>query len=80
MLASGLDTRLHTLNRPDFIRANGTNDDFALARYDPDGNLDLTFGTQGKVVTPMPANDDRNAAEDIVLDRHNRIVATVPLT
>lgn len=54
---------------------NGTNNDFALARYDSDGNLDLTFGTDGKVLTPMPANDDGNTAEDIVLDAENRIVA-----
>src|SRR5262249_2754285 len=30
---------------------NGTNDDFALARYNTDGSLDSTFGTGGKVTT-----------------------------
>jgi hypothetical protein len=28
-----------------------SNDDFALARYNSDGILDSTFGTNGKVIT-----------------------------
>src|SRR6266705_1516243 len=34
--------------------------DFALARYNPDGRLDLTFGVSGKVVTDL-GNVDNNA-------------------
>ena len=30
---------------------NGTNDDFALVRYDSTGILDNTFGAAGKVIT-----------------------------
>ncbi|MFZ5538249.1 MAG: WD40 repeat domain-containing protein [Pseudomonadota bacterium] len=38
--------------------ANGTTDDFALARYNADGSLDTTFGTGGKVVTAIGAGND----------------------
>ncbi len=30
-----------------------TGSDFALARYNPDGTLDTTFGSGGKVTTPI---------------------------
>jgi uncharacterized delta-60 repeat protein len=36
---------------------NGTGT-FALARYNRDGSLDPSFGTGGKVSTPVPAGDD----------------------
>src|SRR5207253_383726 len=32
---------------------DGSNQDFALVRYSPDGNLDGSFGTGGKVITPV---------------------------
>jgi uncharacterized delta-60 repeat protein len=35
----------------------GRGSDFALARYLPDGQLDPTFGSGGKVVTPVPGED-----------------------
>jgi uncharacterized delta-60 repeat protein len=38
---------------------NGTDDDFALARYNPDGSLDTTFDGDGKVTTPIGSGDDR---------------------
>ena len=37
---------------------NGSNYDFALARYDASGTLDAGFGSGGKVVTPIGAGDD----------------------
>lgn len=37
---------------------NGTNYDFALARYDTQGKPDTTFGTNGKVITPIGPGDD----------------------
>ncbi|MFN3564716.1 MAG: hypothetical protein ACK4V1_01855 [Burkholderiaceae bacterium] len=37
---------------------NGTNFDFALARYNADGTLDTTFGSGGKVLTPIGASDE----------------------
>ena len=39
---------------------NGTNDDFALARYDIDGTLDTTFGTDGKITTDVRGGDDQS--------------------
>jgi uncharacterized delta-60 repeat protein len=37
---------------------NGTNYDFALARYHPDLSLDHSFGTGGKVVAPIGSSQD----------------------
>lgn len=34
---------------------------FALVRYNPDGSLDPTFGTSGKVTTDFPGGGDANA-------------------
>lgn len=40
------------------VTLSGSNYDFALARFDTDGNLDLSFGVLGKVVTPMAQGND----------------------
>ncbi|MFN6564474.1 MAG: putative Ig domain-containing protein [Nostoc sp. ChiSLP01] len=37
---------------------NGTNDDFAIARYNSNGTLDTTFNTTGKVTTDFNGNDE----------------------
>jgi uncharacterized delta-60 repeat protein len=37
---------------------NGTNNDFAIARYNTNGALDATFGTGGKVTTPIGTRAD----------------------
>jgi uncharacterized delta-60 repeat protein len=38
--------------------SNGSDDDFAVARYNADGSLDVSFGTSGVVTTPVgPGND-----------------------
>jgi len=37
---------------------NGSDRDLAIARYDPDGTLDNTFGTEGKVTTDFAGADD----------------------
>ncbi|MFM7739124.1 MAG: delta-60 repeat domain-containing protein, partial [Planctomycetota bacterium] len=36
----------------------GSNDYFALVRYNADGSLDTSFGTGGKVTTPVGTSDD----------------------
>ncbi|MHC1763940.1 MAG: choice-of-anchor D domain-containing protein [Verrucomicrobiia bacterium] len=43
---------------------NGTNNDFALVRYEPDGRLDTSFGNGGKVSTSVGSDHDeiRSAA------------------
>ena len=37
---------------------NGSNEDFALARYNPDGSLDTSFGTGGTMTTAIGSGDD----------------------
>ncbi len=37
---------------------NGTNSDFALARYNADGSLDSAFGSGGKVTTNIASRDE----------------------
>ena len=42
---------------------NGSNEDFALVRYNTDGSLDTSFGTGGKTTTPIAnANDEAYSA------------------
>lgn len=41
---------------------NGSNNDFALARYNTNGSLDNTFSSDGKLTTDFGANDYANAA------------------
>ncbi len=53
---------------------NGTNLDFALARYNANGTLDTTFGSGGKVVTAIGTSDD--IAYDIALAPDGRMVVT----
>ncbi len=47
---------------------NGTNNDFAIARYNTNGSLDNTFGSTGKVTTPIGTNDDNATAVAIQAD------------
>ncbi len=37
----------------------GSNDDFAIVRYEPDGDVDTSFGTQGKTTTDFFGQRDR---------------------
>jgi uncharacterized delta-60 repeat protein len=40
---------------------SGGGEQIAVARYNPDGSLDTSFGTNGTVVVPLAANDDAQA-------------------
>ncbi len=51
---------------------NGSNNDFALVRYNSNGTLDQTFGASGKVMTPVGTAGDVAAA--VVIDASGRIV------
>ncbi len=51
---------------------NGTNNDFALARYNPDGSQDDSFNSDGKVLTAFSGNDVSRA---IALQPDGKIVA-----
>jgi uncharacterized delta-60 repeat protein len=48
--------------------SNGSNDDFALVRYNVDGSLDITFGTGGKVITTFGSDNDQAYAVTIQND------------
>ena len=39
-----------------FVYGSGTGGNFALARYNPDGSLDPTFGTGGKATSDLISN------------------------
>src|SRR5206468_1721294 len=55
-------------------RAGGSGGRFALARYDTDGTLDLTFGGgDGRVTTNFTAGDDY--AFGVAVDSNDNIVA-----
>lgn len=47
--------------------------DFALARYNPDGSLDSTFGSGGKVVTDFSGSFD--GAQAVALQTDGKIIA-----
>lgn len=46
--------------------------DFLLARYQPNGNLDTSFGVQGMTLTDFNGTTDN--AEDVKIDRNGRYV------
>lgn len=52
----------------------GLFEDFALARYNPDGSLDATFDIDGKVLTPVGSSSDR--ATGVLIQTDSRIVVT----
>ncbi|MBK9628286.1 MAG: hypothetical protein IPO56_11450 [Flavobacteriales bacterium] len=47
---------------------NGTDLDFALARYTTDGSLDNSFGVNGKVTTAIGTGNDRGTSVTIQPD------------
>jgi uncharacterized delta-60 repeat protein len=69
----GADVATAVLRLPDgrFVVVGGTGQDFAVARYTFKGDPDMTFGTQGKVITDF-GGDDR--AEAVALQSDGRIV------
>jgi uncharacterized delta-60 repeat protein len=52
---------------------NGSNYDFALARYNTDGTLDTNFGTGGKVITAIGSSTD--VAYSVAIQSDGKIVA-----
>jgi len=53
------------------VVAGESDDDFAIARYNTDGSLDLTFGTGGKVTTDFGGVDEGRA---VALQKDGKIV------
>lgn len=52
---------------------NGSNNDFAVVRYNVNGTLDTSFDVDGKVITQIAVNSS-DTAEDIVIQATGRIV------
>src|SRR5437667_8663164 len=57
----------------DFNPGESSNTDFALARYNPDGSLDTTFGDGGTVTTDFLGNEDD--AFSVLIQPDGKIVA-----
>ena len=53
---------------------NGSNFDFAIARYNPNGTLDTTFSNDGKVTTDFGTNSS-DLALDVAIQTDGKIVA-----
>jgi uncharacterized delta-60 repeat protein len=51
----------------------GTREQFALARYNPDGSLDTTFSGDGKQTTPIGTAGDGDSADFVGVDSDGRI-------
>jgi len=49
---------------------------FALARYEPNGILDFSFGTGGKVIGPVIGIDSEDELYAVTIDANSKIVAT----
>lgn len=52
--------------------SNGVNSDFAMVRYLPNGALDVSFGTGGKVLTPFGSGNE--VASGVAVQHDGRIV------
>jgi len=52
--------------------ANGSNDDFAVVRYNTDGSLDTTFSGDGKQITDISSTRDNG--QSVVLQSDGKIV------
>ena len=52
----------------------GTGTDVAVARYNIDGSLDTTFGTGGKILTPVGAGTSTDVAYNVIVQRDGRII------
>ncbi len=51
---------------------NGVNNDFALAKYNSNGSLDTTFGTNGTVITAVTGLDDK--AYSVIFQPDGKII------
>ncbi len=53
------------------VVAGRSGSDFAVARYNTDGSLDITFGADGKVITDFGGDDEGNA---VAMQKDGKIV------
>jgi uncharacterized delta-60 repeat protein len=52
-----------------------TGDDFAVARYNPNGGLDHSFSDDGRKITAFANGAGGDAAYDVAIQANGRIVA-----
>lgn len=72
---NGLDDEINSVTidaNNNIVVAGYSGDDFALARYDNSGELDLSFGIEGKTITDF--NNSSDHAYSISIDSNNNIV------
>ena len=53
---------------------SGTGNDFTVVRYNTDGSLDTTFGTGGKILTPVGAGTSTDFAQSVTVQADGKIV------
>lgn len=53
---------------------NGVNEDFALARYNANGSLDTSFGSCGKIITPIAGGNGVDLAWGVGLQQDGKVV------
>lgn len=81
VVGNGMDYGFSALLQPDGkilvsgYSANGSGGDIALVRYNSDGSLDASFGTNGKVMADMVGNADH--AFKVLLQPDGKIVTPV---
>lgn len=69
-LAIQSDSKIVVAGQSSIVTGRST---FALLRYNPDGSFDPTFGSGGKAITYLTAND---AARGVAIQADGKIVAT----
>ena len=75
------DDKIVVGGNADSAATNGSNADFALARYNSNGTLDNTFGQDGKVMTPFNITigsatiRGNESANELLLQNDGKIVA-----
>lgn len=55
---------------------NGSNDDFAVVRYNSDGSLDTSFSGDGKVMTPIGSSNDDGRSRTLAIQSDGKIIVT----
>jgi uncharacterized delta-60 repeat protein len=73
----GFESAGALVRQPDgkLVAAGRAGEDFALARYLPDGSLDPTFGVGGKVTTDFTGVEGTDTAGALVLQPNGKLVA-----
>ena len=70
-----LDGKIVLAGRARTQTSTGSNDDFALARYNTNGSLDTSFGTSGRVTTDFTAVPGFDEANALAIQLDGKIVA-----